>query len=240
MDIPVFVDFGGTLGDSIEITRKVFKQVFDKDLTKKQIKQFFLDTKKHNRQSMYLFFKYPINPIKLLLKKKQIRKKQRELFEKYITLYPDIKKTFEKIKEIEGIVLILVTRNPIFEDKTLGKKILNSLFGENPFEYMLSAEDKFDKISKHFPIEQIQKGVFIGDSPDDAYVADLLNIPFYGVSWGYNPPSELKTPFIAYEPLDLYNMVIDHKKDIEESLSLYSKDEVDEVDFEFDEEFDKE
>ncbi|MEE9411090.1 MAG: hypothetical protein V3V41_09205 [Candidatus Heimdallarchaeota archaeon] len=69
--IPIFLDFGGTLVDTLEITKEIFKEVLGKDMTSSQMIKMYKDASKKRRMSMYMFFKYPVNPFKLLLKQKK-------------------------------------------------------------------------------------------------------------------------------------------------------------------------
>jgi len=77
--IPIFFDFGGTIVDTLEVTRRVFKEALGKDFPSSKIKQMYKDTSSKG-QSMSMFFKYPVNPLKLLVKRNKLVKLQRDIF----------------------------------------------------------------------------------------------------------------------------------------------------------------
>ena len=227
--IPIFFDFGGTLVDTLEMTKYIFKEALGKDFTTDQIIKMYKDASK-KRMSMYMFFKYPVNPVKLLLKQKKMKNMQKESFLKTSELFPSAKETLWKIKELDNVFLVLVTQNPLMEDEESRGKIINKLFGnENPFDLILAGEDKLNLITSHFDSETLLNGVIIGDLPNDVYVADILKIPCYGVTWGYSDEAELDTPFIADEFPELLDMVKDHLIDLEEGRV---EEELEEIKFE--------
>lgn len=227
--IPIFFDFGGTLVDTLEVTRLVFKQALGKDFPNSKIKQMYKDTSSKG-QSMSMFFKYPVNPVKLLVKRNKLISLQREIFMETVELYDDIKETLYKIKKLDkNISLILVTQNPLLENEEDSKILMERLFGEdNPFDQILAGEDKFDLIVLNFDSDIIARGIFVGDLPNDVYVAELLKIPCFGVTWGYSDSEELKTPFIVEEIPTLIEMVKDHLEDLKED----TKETVEEIEFE--------
>lgn len=214
--IPIFFDFGGTVVDTIKITKAVFKRAFGKEFSKKQIIQMYKDASR-KKLSMYMFFKYPVNPIKLLLNKRKLENLQKEIFLEQIQLVPHAKETLEKIRKIENLFLVIVTQNPTMENKTYSDKVLKKLFGKNnPFDMILSGVDKLQLIIDNFDSESISKSVLIGDLPNDVIVAEMLKIPCFGASWGYSDESELDTHFIADDFTDLYDMISDHLEDLKE------------------------
>ena len=233
--IPIFFDFGGTLVDTLEMTKYIFKEALGKDFTTDQIIKMYKDASK-KRMSMYMFFKYPVNPVKLLLKQKKMKNMQKESFLKTSELFPSVKETLWKIKELDNVFLVLVTQNPLMEDEESRGKIINKLFGnENPFDLILAGEDKLNLITSHFDSETLLNGVIIGDLPNDVYVADILKIPCYGVTWGYSDEAELDTPFIADEFPELLDMVKDHLIDLEEGRVEEQLEEIEFEEIEFDE-----
>ncbi|MHA2357706.1 MAG: HAD hydrolase-like protein, partial [Candidatus Heimdallarchaeaceae archaeon] len=132
--IPIFIDFGGTLVDTLEITKKMFKQTVNKEFTSEQIKAMYKEASK-KRTSMTLFFKYPVNPIKLMINQKKFRTIQNELFLSDVKLFPQVKETLDKIKKLEEVQLILVTQNPSMEDEEQSTLVMEKLFGsEHPFD----------------------------------------------------------------------------------------------------------
>lgn len=231
--VPVFVDFGGTLVDTISITSEVFEEVLGKKFSYDQIKKMYKDASK-KRMSMFMFFKYPVNPIKLSLKKKKLRELQIEKFLEIKKLIPKAKETLQKIKKLKNIELVLVTQNPTMEDEDVATKVLQNLFGEDvPFDFLLAGEDKVELIATQYDTETISRAVIIGDLPNDVYVAKILQIPCFGVTWGYSDESELDTPFIAEEAPELFDLVKDHLEDLKEDKER----ENDIEEFEFDESF---
>ncbi|MCG3215226.1 MAG: HAD family hydrolase [Candidatus Heimdallarchaeota archaeon] len=227
--IPIFLDFGGTLVDTLEITKEIFKEVLGKDMTSSQMIKMYKDASKKRRMSMYMFFKYPVNPFKLLLKQKKMRSMQKEMFLKTAELVPGAIETLSTIKKLENIYLVLVTQNPLMEDEETRKKIIQKLFkNKNPFDLILAGVDKVNLISSNFDSETIQKGVIIGDLPSDVYVAEILKIPCYGVTFGYSEEEELNTPFIADDFSELYEMIKDHIEDLEEGSQ---EDKIEEIEF---------
>ncbi len=234
--IPIFFDFGGTLVDTLEMTKYIFKEALGKEFTTDQIIKMYKDASK-KRMSMYMFFKYPVNPVKLLLKQKKMKNMQKESFLKTSELFPDVKETLWKIKELDNVFLVLVTQNPLMEDEESREKILIKLFGnKNPFDLVLAGEDKLNLITSHFDSETLLNGVIIGDLPNDVYVADILKIPCYGVTWGYSDETELDTPFIVDEFKDLLEMVKDHLIDLAEGKTEEELEEIEFEEIEFDEE----
>ncbi len=226
--IPIFFDFGGTIVDTLEVTRRVFKEALGKDFPSSKIKQMYKDTSSKG-QSMSMFFKYPVNPLKLLVKRNKLVKLQRDIFMDVVELYPEIQETLEKIKKLDdNISLIMVTQNPMLENEEDSFKLMERLFGKNnPFDQILAGEDKFDLIVHNFDPDVIAKGVFVGDLPNDVYVSDLLKIPCFGVSWGYSDENELSTPFIVNEIPELVEMVKDHLEDLDED----PEEEIGEIEF---------
>jgi len=227
--IPIFFDFGGTLVDTLEVTRQVFKEALGKDFPSTKIKQMYKDASRKG-QSMSMFFKYPVNPIKLLIKKNKLASLQKKKFMEIVELYPEMQETLLKIKELdENISLILVTQNPLMEDETAANILMEKLFGEdNPFDQLLAGDDKFELIVHNFDPDAIARGIFVGDLPNDVYVSEMLKIPCYGVTWGYSDEGELSTPFIVDEISELIEMVEDHIEDLEGELS----EEIEEIEFE--------
>ncbi len=227
--VPIFVDFGGTLVDTISITAEVFEEVLGKKFSNEQIKKMYKDASK-KRMSMYMFFKYPVNPIKLFLKRKKLRELQIEKFLEIKKLIPKAKETLQKIKKLKNIELILVTQNPTMEDEDVATKVLQNLFGEDiPFDFLLAGEDKVELIATHYDTETISRGVMIGDLPNDVYVAKILQIPCFGVTWGYSDENELDTPFIAEEAPELFDLVKDHLEDLKEDKER--DNDIEEFDF---------
>ncbi|MCG3222247.1 MAG: HAD hydrolase-like protein [Candidatus Heimdallarchaeota archaeon] len=227
--IPIFIDFGGTLVDTIEITRLMFKKALNRTFSNEQIIKMYKDAS-NKKMSMMLFFKYPVNPIKLMLNKKKMRRIQEELFLDEVKLHPKAKQTLEKIKKHGEYTLILVTQNPTMENEDQSKQIIKKLFGnKNPFDLILAGEDKTTMISDHFSTESISKGVFIGDLPNDILNAEMLGIPCIGVTWGYSSESELETPYIAEDFEELYELVTDHLEDLKEDSA---EEEIEEIEFE--------
>jgi phosphoglycolate phosphatase-like HAD superfamily hydrolase len=227
--IPVFFDFGGTIVDTISITQAVFKKAFGKEFTRKQIIQMYKDASR-KRMSMDMFFKYPVNPIKLLLNRRKLQKLQEEIFLEKIQLVPQAKETLEKIGKIDNLVLVIVTQNPTMAKKEYSDKVLKKLFGKNnPFDMTLSGEDKLALITDNFDAETISRSVLIGDLPNDVIVAEMLKISCFGASWGYSDESELDTLFIADEFSDLYDMILDHIEDLKEDAK--KEDQLEEIDF---------
>lgn len=234
--IPVFFDFGGTIADTVGIVQAVFKQSINKEMSREEIIQMYKDASKKGI-SMKLFFKYPVNPIKLLSKRKMIRTLQRELFISEIKLQEGITELLEKIQKIEGLQMILVTQNPLFENEEASAEILEKLFGDKvPFEQVLAGEDKMTVINENFDSDIVLSGILIGDLPNDIQAADFLNIPCIGVTWGYSSENELDTPYIADTFDDLYELIQDHVDDIKEDRARLHKDE-DEIEFTEDVEF---
>ncbi len=227
--IPIFFDFGGTLVDTLEVTRRVFKEALGKDFPSSKIKQMYKDTSSKG-QSMSMFFKYPVNPVKLLVKRNKLVSLQREIFMEVVELYPQIQETLEKIKKLDkNILLIMVTQNPMMENKEDSLKLMKRLFGDNnPFDQILAGEDKLELIVHNFDPDDIARGVFVGDLPNDVYVSEMLRIPCFGVTWGYSDPGELATPFIVDEIPELVEMIKDHLEDLEEDTS----EEIGEIEFE--------
>ena len=228
-EIPIFFDFGGTLVDTLEVTRKIFNDALGKNLSPEQIKQMYKDAST-KRQSMSLFFKYPVNPVKLLVKQKKMRDMQKDVFMETIKLNKNVTEILYKIKTLDpNLRLILVTQNPMMENKEYSKKVMNKLFGEkNPFDLILAGEDKFELIVHNIEPDIIARGIFIGDLPNDVYIAEMLKIPCFGVTWGYSDENELDTPFIVEQIDDLFEMVKDHLEDLKEEKF----DDVEEIEFE--------
>ena len=233
--VPIFIDFGGTLVDTLNITVEVFEEVLGKKFTHDQIKKMYKDASR-KRMSMYMFFKYPVNPVKLYFKRKKLQERQNEKFLEIKKLVPKSKETLSKIKKLDNVELVLVTQNPTMEDEDIANKILQNLFGDDiPFDYLLAGEDKVELIATNYDTETISRAVFIGDLPNDVYVSQILKIPCFGVTWGYSEEGELNTPFIADEFPDLFELVKDHLEDLKEDKA---KDlEIEEI--EFDEELDE-
>ena len=143
-----------------------------------------------------------------------------------------------KIKELENVFLVLITQNPLMEEEESRDQIITKLFGEdNPFDLILAGEDKLNLINTHFDSETILNGVIIGDLPNDVYVADILKIPCYGVTWGYSEEGELDTPFIADEFSELLEMVKEHLVDLAEGKVDEELEEIEFEEIEFDEDF---
>ncbi|MBY9001138.1 MAG: HAD family hydrolase [Candidatus Heimdallarchaeota archaeon] len=229
--VPIFIDFGGTLVDTISITVEVFEEALGKKFAHDQIKKMYKDASRR-RMSMYLFFKYPVNPIKLYLKRKKLKKLQIEKFLKIKKLVPKANETLREIKKLENVELVLVTQNPTMQDEEVANKILQNLFGDDiPFDYILAGEDKVELIATHYDTETIARSVFIGDLPNDVYVAKILSIPCFGVTWGYSEEEELNTPFIVDDFPDLLDLVKDHLEDLKED----SAKDLEIEEFEFDE-----
>lgn len=231
--IPIFVDFGGTLVDTIDITVEVFEEVLGKKFSHDQVKKMYKEASR-KRMSMFMFFKYPVNPIKLYLKKKKLQQLRTEKFLKIKKLIPEAKETLKKIKKLKNIELVLVTQNPTMMDEEVAKKVLQNLFGKDvPFDFLLAGEDKVELIATHYDTETISRAVLIGDLPSDVYVAKILQIPCFGVTWGYSEEKELDTPFIADEAPELFDLVKDHLEDLKEDKE--KDDAIEEI--EFDESF---
>ena len=228
-EIPLFFDFGGTLVDTLEVTRRVFKEVLGADYSPDDIKQMYKDASQ-KRQSLSLLIKYKVNPAKLAIKQKKIKEMQKELFIETIQLNEKAKEVLLKIKKLdENLKLILITQNPMMEDEEYSKNAMTKLFGdENPFDLILAGEDKFQLITHNFDADTLARGVLIGDLPNDVYVAEMLKIPCFGVTWGYSEESELLTPFIVDKIEDLYEMVQDHIIDLKEEKF----EEIEEIEFE--------
>ncbi|MHA1622370.1 MAG: HAD family hydrolase [Candidatus Heimdallarchaeaceae archaeon] len=226
--VPIFVDFGGTLVDTINITVEVFEEALGKKFSHDQIKNMYKDASRR-KMSMFLFFKYPVNPIKLYLKRKKLQQLQIEKFLEIKKLVPESKETLQKIKKLKNIELVLVTQNPTMQDEDVANKVLQNLFGDNiPFDFLLAGEDKVELIASNYDTETISRAAFIGDLPNDVYVAKILQIPCFGVTWGYSDESELDTPFIAYEASELLDLVKDHLEDLKEDKE---KDDIGEIEF---------
>lgn len=237
LTIPVFMDFSGTLADTIEITRRVFSEALGKQFSSEQIKQLYKDATKR-RTPMYLFFKYPVNPIRLLLNKRKMRKLQEKYFFTDLQLHVGIKNALVKIKQLKHVVLVLLTANTLMQDEKLANELLNKIFdGEHPFDYILAGEDKVDVIMHNFDSDTIANGVIVGDLPSDVQSAKILKIPCIGVTWGYSNPSELETPFQAHSPQELVELIRDHILDIEEDCQ---KDDETEIPFDEEIEFSEE
>ncbi|MCE7742598.1 MAG: HAD family hydrolase [Candidatus Heimdallarchaeota archaeon] len=228
-EIPLFFDFGGTLVDTLQVTRRVFKEVLGTDYTPEQIKDMYKDASQ-KRQSISLLIKYKVNPAKLALKQKKIKSMQKELFIDTIELNDKASEVLQKIKKLDkNLKLILVTQNPMMEDEEYSSQALTKLFGDNnPFDQILAGEDKFQMIVHNFDPDILARGVLIGDLPNDVYVAEMLKIPCFGVTWGYSEEDELRTPFIVDEIEDLYEMVQDHIEDLKEEKD----EEIEEIEFE--------
>ncbi|MHA1685871.1 MAG: HAD family hydrolase [Candidatus Heimdallarchaeaceae archaeon] len=237
LTIPVFMDFSGTLVDTIEITRRVFSEALGKKFTSEQIKQLYKDATKR-RTPMYLFFKYPVNPIRLLLNKRKMRKLQEKYFFTDLQLHAGIKDVLLKIKQIKHVILVLLTANTLLQDEKLANELLNKIFeGEHPFDYILAGEDKVDVIMHSFDSDTIANGIIVGDLPSDVQSAQILKIPCIGVTWGYSVASELETPFHAHDPEELVELINDHVLDI---LEDYQKDDETEIPFDEEIEFSEE
>ena len=227
-EIPLFFDFGGTLVDTIEVTRRAFNEVLGADYTTEDIKQMYNDASQ-KRQSISLLTKYKVNPAKLAIKQKKLRERQKELFMDTITLKKNAQEVLKKIKDLnKNLRLILVTQNPMMEDEEYASRAMQKLFqGENPFDFILAGEDKFQLIVHNIDPDILARGVLIGDLPNDVYVAEMLKIPCFGVTWGYSNEGDLHTPFIADEIEHLYDMVQDHIEDLKET----KEEEIEEIEF---------
>ena len=170
-------------------------------------------------------------------KRKKMRTLQRELFTSKIKLQEGITELLEKIQKIEGLQMILVTQNPMFENEETSAEILEKLFGDKvPFEKVLAGEDKMTVINENFDSDILLSGILIGDLPNDIQAADFLSIPCIGVTWGYSSENELDTPYIADTFDDLYELIQDHVDDIKEDRARLHKDD-DEIEFTEDVEF---
>lgn len=228
-EIPLFFDFGGTLVDTVEVTRRAFNEVLGTDYSTEDIKNMYKDASQ-KRQSMSLLFKYKVNPAKLALKQKKLREMQKQLFLETIELNDQFREILYKIKKLDPrISLILVTQNPMMEDDQYSSKAMYKLFGDkNPFDSILAGEDKFQLIVYNYDPDILARGVLIGDLPNDVYVAEMLKIPCFGVTWGYSAEDELQTPFIVDSIDELYEMIQDHIEDLKEE----KKTEIEEIEFE--------
>ncbi len=228
-EIPIFFDFGGTLVDTVEVTRRAFNEVLGTDYSTEDIKNMYKDASQ-KRQSMSLLFKYKVNPAKLALRQKKLREMQKQLFLETIELNDQFREILYKIKRLDPrISLILVTQNPMMEDEEYSSKAMSKLFGDrNPFDSILAGEDKFQLIVYNYDPDILARGVLIGDLPNDVYVAEMLKIPCFGVTWGYSEEEELQTPFIVDSIDELYEMVQDHIEDLKEE----KKAEIEEIEFE--------
>jgi phosphoglycolate phosphatase-like HAD superfamily hydrolase len=229
--ILVFIDFGGTLVDTIEITKSMFKKTLNRNFSNEQIIKMYKDASQR-RMSMMLFFRYPVNPLKLMLNRNKMRMIQEELFLTEAKLHPNAKQTIEKLNKQDRFSLILVTQNPMMENKEHSDKIMKRLFGsKNPFELILAGEDKTALINNHFSSDSISKGIFVGDLPNDVLNAEMLSIPCIGVTWGYSKETELNTPYIAMDFDELYELINDHFEDLLEDTA---EEDIEEIEFEED------
>ena len=127
----------------------------------------------------------------------------------------------------------------MLENEDDSSKLMERLFGKtNPFDQILAGEDKFDLVVHNFDPDVIARGVFVGDLPNDVYVAEMLKIPCFGVTWGYSDSKELSTPFIVENISELVEMVEDHLEDLKESpLEEIGEIEFEEIEFEDSDDF---
>lgn len=206
--IPIFFDLGGTIIDNIEIGRKAFNKVFNKNFTTVEIKAMFNDMSK--KMTVKSLFKIPINPIKMITKRKEFSRLQNQYILSEGKLFQGTKEFLLKLKSKREIVLVIVTQNPQFKNQEFVDKLFNRLFeGKHPFDYVLSNRNKMGIIKEYFESDDISKALFIGDLPNDMNIAKELQIPGVGVAWGY-AAGKLDTPFIVESFDELYDLIEEH------------------------------
>jgi len=181
--IPIFFDFGGTIVDNIKVGQLTFNTLFNKNLSIDEVKAMYqVMSKKFSLD----FFRLPINPLLLLLKRKKFTSLQNELIFQHAKLFPSSAEFLFNLKEREELELVIVTQNPQLKDTEFVDRLFRKLFNsDHPFDYVLSDLDKIKAIKENFSDNQISKSLFIGDLQNDMNIAKKLGIPGIGVAWGY-------------------------------------------------------
>ncbi len=212
---PIFWDLGGTLMDTVEVSKAAIKSVLGKDLSSEQMKKLYKDLIKSKR-GISLFFKWPVISVKLSLQKKKIIQIEKELFLTHTQLVPGAKEFFKQLINHKELINIIVTQNPHLINEYYAEKLLTSLFdGEpHPFDFVLAGKNKFELVINRFDSQTIAKGIFVGDMNNDMLVAKNLRIPGIGVSWGYSNAAELETALFAKDFDELYEIIVNHSKSL--------------------------
>ena len=181
--IPIFFDFGGTIVDNIKVGQISFNTVFNKNLSVDDVKAMYqVMSKKFSLE----FFRLPINPFRILLKRKKFLSLQNDLIFQHAKLFPSAAEFLFNLKEREELELVIVTQNPQLKDTEFVDRLFRKLFNsDHPFDYVLSDLDKIKTIKENFSDNQISKSLFIGDLQNDMNIAKKLGVPGIGVAWGY-------------------------------------------------------
>ncbi len=206
--IPIFFDLGGTIVDNIEIFMKAMNELFDKNLSLPEVKSMYIDMSQ--KVTLKSLFRMPINPIKLLVKRKDMSQLQNQYLLSEGMLFEGAREFLLKLKSKENILLIIVTQNPQFKDKEFTKTLFTKLFGgEHPFDYIFSSRNKANIIKENFDRETLSKSIYVGDLPNDMKMAKELQIPGIGVAWGY-ADGKLETPYIVNSFDELFDFIENH------------------------------
>ncbi|MBY8999861.1 MAG: HAD family hydrolase [Candidatus Heimdallarchaeota archaeon] len=213
--IPIFWDLGGTLMDTVEVSKAAFKSALGKDLSTEQMKRLYKDLIKSKR-GFRVFFKWPVISMKLSLHKKKVIQIEKELFLTHTQLVPGAKEFFKQLINHKELINTVVTQNPHLTNENYGEKLLTSLFdGEpHPFDFVLAGKNKSELIINRFDSQTIARGIFIGDMNNDILVAKNLGIPGIGVLWGYSNAAELETTLVAKDFDELYEIIVNHSKSL--------------------------
>lgn len=114
--------------------------------------------------------------------------------DKKTQLYPHIRESLDKLKEIGALVCVCT-------NKTLpaAEKILNNLFPQGYFDYVSALEDETKRKPNPFLLEKIvgdlditkEEIVYFGDTDTDIETCKNANVTSVGVEWGFREREEL-------------------------------------------------
>jgi len=208
LKVPIFFDLGGTIVDNIEIGRKSMNEIFKKNLSLQETKSMYMEMSQ--KIALKTLFHMPINPIKMLVKRKEMSKLQNQYLLSQGRLFEGAKEFLFKLKSKGNILLIIVTQNPQFKDNEFTKSLFSKLFdGEHPFDNIFSSRNKANIIKEYFDRETLSQSIYVGDLPNDMKTAKELQIPGIGVSWGY-ADGKLDTPNIVNNFDELFEFIENH------------------------------
>ncbi len=202
----IIFDFDGTLADSMDLNIKIYN-----DLAKKyhfnQLNQSELPELK-NLNIKQALQKTGIPMHKFLF----VLKEGKEIFQQQIDqikLFPDIKKTLEKLHQ-NNIQLGILTSN---KQSTVEEFLQNN--NMTMFDFVNAEKNLFGKhhsLAKIIKKHDLDKTTtwYVGDEIRDIEASHKADIPIAAVTWGYNSKEGLKKyhpDILIDQPSDLLSLV---------------------------------
>lgn len=222
----IFIDFGGTLADTLAASQVVFGEFFGRDFSRNEIAEIFIDSA--TMSGFRVARKHKLSIFKWITQSKRFRQLRKKLFFTNTEAYPHALQFLQQLRQQYEGKMILLTRNPLFSDPETSIRYLQACDLDFKFDDIAFTEDKSETLKQYMSVHVPDYAVILGDLLNDADSARDNGVQAILVNWGYCMHEDLPDDQIlvnSFEELsnklaELFDQWRLHSKQAEELFGL--------------------